>query len=127
MLGFSDLSSFSRWFKRRFWRSVPAWRAINQTSGKSQTVLEVAWPVALLSHTREFRAAQRLAQVIQASGHAVQGARLSLEFCGQGLVKHILGHNHRNFGRRTADNELKILHLTYEDLTVEFKEISFAL
>jgi AraC-like DNA-binding protein len=38
MLGLSDLSAFSRRFKRRFGRSVSAWRAINQTSGKSQIV-----------------------------------------------------------------------------------------
>jgi AraC-like DNA-binding protein len=38
MLGFSELSAFSRWFKKRFGRSVSAWRSINQTGGKSQTV-----------------------------------------------------------------------------------------
>jgi AraC-like DNA-binding protein len=36
MLGYSDLSAFSRWFKRRFGRSVSAWRAVNQAGGKSE-------------------------------------------------------------------------------------------
>jgi AraC-like DNA-binding protein len=36
MLGFSDSSSFSRRFRRRFGSNVSAWRAINLTSGKSQ-------------------------------------------------------------------------------------------
>ena len=30
MLGFSHSSAFSRWFKKRFGRSVSAWRATNQ-------------------------------------------------------------------------------------------------
>ena len=38
MLVFSDLSAFWHWLKRRFGRSVSAWRAINHTCGKSQTV-----------------------------------------------------------------------------------------
>jgi AraC-like DNA-binding protein len=38
MLGFSYLSAFSRWFKKRFGRDISAWRLMNQTRGKSQTV-----------------------------------------------------------------------------------------
>ncbi len=37
MLGFSELSAFSRWFKRRFGRSVSTCRVNYQTSGKPQT------------------------------------------------------------------------------------------
>ena len=49
-----------------------------------------------------------------------------LSFAGQGLVEHVLGRDHRNFGQRTSDSELNILHLTDEDASVEFKDISFA-
>jgi AraC-like DNA-binding protein len=37
MLGFSDISAFSRWFKRRFGRSVSQWRA-NQARGRIRAV-----------------------------------------------------------------------------------------
>lgn len=39
MLGFSDQSAFSRWFKRRFGRSVSEWRAGNKTNGNAQSAL----------------------------------------------------------------------------------------
>jgi AraC-like DNA-binding protein len=37
MLGFSDSSAFSRWFRRRFGRSVSAWRAVNQAGAYFQS------------------------------------------------------------------------------------------
>jgi AraC-like DNA-binding protein len=38
MLGFSDVSAFSRWFKRRFGCSVSEWRANSLIRGKSQSL-----------------------------------------------------------------------------------------
>jgi len=48
-----------------------------------------------------------------------------LSFADKGL-SNLFARDHRNFGQRTSDSELKILDLSYEDAVVEFKEISFA-
>jgi hypothetical protein len=79
----------------------------------------------LVFHPREFRAGQHLAQVIEASGHAVQVTRLPFDFFRQRPVEHALGREHREVGHGTSDSKQNGVQLSYEDASVEFKEISF--
>jgi AraC-like DNA-binding protein len=116
MLGFSDVSAFSRWFKRRFGRSVSEWRATYKTNGMAHAT---APPV----NGRKLRMCDRATDGLELPGFPIQRPGLAPEFRRQPLVKHAFGRDHRDFGCGVSDGEEKGLQLTEECAAVEFEQV----